>query len=142
MLGFNVMAFGTSQYVGVSGVWAQGLLFRNLMLLRNNPGGFLYSGKDTHIDKFYSYTTGVETTLEQVRSDNINGVYKGNSRYYGSVGYNPSFYYWDRLLDDTLDVPAETDVHNNGRLPFTSKDKLNSYLIVKSNTTSIQQENL
>jgi len=34
-LGVNVMGFGTSVYLGVSAVWVQGLLFRNLLFLKN-----------------------------------------------------------------------------------------------------------
>lgn len=42
-LGVNVMGFGTSVYLGVSAVWVQGLLFRNLLFSRNKykAGGVL-----------------------------------------------------------------------------------------------------
>lgn len=126
MLGFNVMAFGTSQYVGVSGVWAQGLLFRNLSLLRNKPGGFFYSGEDTNIDKFTSIATGTKTTANATREKNLNRAYSP------IFDYSPDFKYEKRLRDDSLKVPSKTAIYNEGRLPMTSIDEINSKLSMES----------
>jgi len=124
MLGFNVMAFGQSQYIGVSGVWMQGLLFRNMLLLRNKPGGWFYSGEDTNIDKFIDYNTGVKTTAKDVRQRNLDLDYKiPNSPFYAELEYRDrnSNSYGDRLLENSKNVPSEFYSGKFGNLPINSK---------------------
>jgi len=64
-LGVNVMGFGTSVYLGVSAVWVQGLLFRNLLFLRNKykAGGVLGAS--------YSYYREADAPTEGLLRDTL-----------------------------------------------------------------------
>ena len=86
MFGFNVSAFGQSQYVGVSGVWAQGLLFRNLLMMKNVPG------RNEEVYNIDYPSPSAETFLENVRKKNINGRYHGIPRYNGSPAVDSGYY--------------------------------------------------
>jgi len=93
-LGFNVLGpGGTSVYVGVSGVWTQGLLFRNLLTMRNK------------------YVSG-----------GITGV---SSKYY-TESYVAGYGEGGMLLQNTLNVPRQSDIIASKALPMNPAEFINT----------------
>jgi len=98
LFGVNINALGTSQFIGVSRVWVQGLLFRNLQLMRNNKKGE------------YEGDFG-DPNLGYIGGDSIASVMMSRNKYYPTVGnsYQSNSENYS-LLRDTLNPTFKTDV--------------------------------
>ena len=131
-LGVNVMGFGTSVYLGVSAVWVQGLLFRNLLFLKNKykAGGVLgvsssyYTEGDAGVEGLLRDTLKVPSmpeikhkkALPMTPADviNSNNTVKA-ARYYS--------------LNTSIKSPIARSLHIAAESALMSKSNLNNYSI-------------
>jgi len=106
LFGVNISALGTSTFIGISRVWTMGLLFRNLMMLRNVPksidlekssrsimGSMVTQNKYTYYWNRYNYSTS-PSLLEDTKKPNIASLpYTPPDELEGILGYQSPIQY-------------------------------------------------
>lgn len=146
-LGFNVLGpGGTAIFVGVSGVYMQGLIFRNLLKIRNRKYKRETDGSpdsDYYINNFTNITTASKDNSANVRAINLKGSegssFSRKNKYIdGGIGGVDSKFYTEAgvyqygkggmLLQNTLAVPSISKIINFEALPMNPVDTINNGL--------------